>query len=77
MVQSQWSVEDVMRSLKTLSEEGLFKHVGLSECAAETIRRAAKVRLSLHLPGTKEEADGICFGGHWVGVACRFIQLWP
>ncbi|KAA1092573.1 hypothetical protein PGT21_007617 [Puccinia graminis f. sp. tritici] len=33
-------IEDVMKSYKTLINEGKFKHVGLSEVSAETIRRA-------------------------------------
>lgn len=43
MSQSEFPLEDVMRALKTLKEEGLFKNVGLSEVGAETIRRASKV----------------------------------
>ncbi|WAR61359.1 hypothetical protein PtB15_12B44 [Puccinia triticina] len=36
-------IEDVMKSYKTLINEGKFKHVGLSEVSAETIRRAQAV----------------------------------
>lgn len=36
-------VEDAMRSLKALVEEGLIDHIGLSECSAETLRRACTV----------------------------------
>ncbi|EJU05435.1 aldo/keto reductase [Dacryopinax primogenitus] len=36
-------VEETMRLLERLREEGLFGHIGLSECAAETLRRACKV----------------------------------
>lgn len=43
MVQSKWPLEDVMRTLKTLQDEGLFKGIGLSEVSAETVRRASKV----------------------------------
>lgn len=43
MSQSEFPLEDVMRTLKKLKEEGLFKHVGLSEVGAETIRKASKV----------------------------------
>lgn len=32
-----------MRVLKKLVEEGKFKYIGLSECSAETIRRAHAV----------------------------------
>lgn len=44
MDQAKFLLEEVIRSLKTLSEEGLFKGVGLSEVSGETVRRAAKVR---------------------------------
>lgn len=43
MEQSKFPLEDVMRTLKALKEEGLFKDVGLSEVGGETIRRASKV----------------------------------
>ncbi|KNZ43660.1 hypothetical protein VP01_9g18 [Puccinia sorghi] len=36
-------IEDVMKSYKILISEGKFKHVGLSEVSAETIRRAHAV----------------------------------
>lgn len=36
-------VEDVMTELVKLKEEGLFKHIGLSEVDAQTLRRACKV----------------------------------
>lgn len=36
-------IEEVMKDLKDLRDEGHFKHVGLSECSADTIRRAAKI----------------------------------
>lgn len=43
MEQSKFPLEDVMRALKALKEEGLFKDVGLSEVGGETIRRASKI----------------------------------
>jgi pyridoxine 4-dehydrogenase len=36
-------IEDVMKSYKILINEGKFKHVGLSEVSAQTIRRAHAV----------------------------------
>ncbi|KAK4053415.1 hypothetical protein OIV83_001580 [Microbotryomycetes sp. JL201] len=36
-------IEEAMRRLLTLRDEGHFKYIGLSEVSAETIRRAAKV----------------------------------
>lgn len=32
-----------MRNLLTLRDEGHFKHISLSECSADTIRKAAAV----------------------------------
>ncbi|KIJ26326.1 hypothetical protein M422DRAFT_272616 [Sphaerobolus stellatus SS14] len=37
------SIEEAMNNMKTLIEEGKFGHVGLSECSAETLRRANAV----------------------------------
>lgn len=42
MDQTRFPIEDVIRNLVQLKEEGLFKHIGLSECAADTVRRAYK-----------------------------------
>lgn len=36
-------VEDIIREMKTLIEEGYIKHIGLSEVDAETLRRAHKI----------------------------------
>ncbi|KAM0748831.1 aldo/keto reductase [Meredithblackwellia eburnea MCA 4105] len=36
-------IEETMKSLQKLVDEGHFKYIGLSECSAETVRRAAKV----------------------------------
>ncbi|TPX32134.1 hypothetical protein SmJEL517_g04727 [Synchytrium microbalum] len=33
-------IEDTMKALKDLVEEGKIKHIGLSECSAETLRKA-------------------------------------
>lgn len=40
-------IEEAMKSLQTLVEEGKFDHVGLSECKAETVERAHKVSTRL------------------------------
>jgi pyridoxine 4-dehydrogenase len=37
------SIEDTMRTLIKLRDEGHFKDIGLSEVSAETINRAVKV----------------------------------
>jgi pyridoxine 4-dehydrogenase len=39
-------IEDAMRTLVGFVREGKFDHIGLSECAAETLRRANTVCLS-------------------------------
>ncbi|KAF8307612.1 aldo/keto reductase [Clavulina sp. PMI_390] len=36
-------IEEIVASLKQLQDEGLFKHIGLSEVNATTLRRACKV----------------------------------
>lgn len=37
------STSQIMRNLLTLRDEGHFKHISLSECSADTIRKAAAV----------------------------------
>lgn len=39
------SIEEVMKSLKELQDEGLIGYIGLSEVNADTLRKAEKVRL--------------------------------
>lgn len=36
-------IEEVIRDLQVLVKEGLFDHIGMSECSAETLRRANSV----------------------------------
>ena len=36
-------IEEAMKTLLELRKEGLFNHIGLSECAASTLKRAAAV----------------------------------
>ena len=35
-----YPIEDQIRALAGLIKEGLFDHIGMSECSAETLRRA-------------------------------------
>ncbi|THH01241.1 hypothetical protein EW026_g1408 [Hermanssonia centrifuga] len=42
-VDNKIPVEDAIRTLKGLIEEGLFDHIGMSECSAETLKRANTV----------------------------------
>lgn len=36
-------IEETIRDLKGLIEQGLFDHIGMSECSAETLKRAHAV----------------------------------
>lgn len=42
-IDSVHSIEEIVTSLKTLVDEGLFSYIGLSEVSADTLRRASKV----------------------------------
>lgn len=42
-VDTKVPIEDAIRTLKGLVEEGLFDHIGMSECSAETLRRGNSV----------------------------------
>ena len=41
------TIEDVIKTLAALKEEGHFKYIGMSECKAETLRRAHAVSVML------------------------------
>lgn len=43
-IQSSQPIETTVQAMKKLQEAGKAKHIGLSECSAETLRRACKVR---------------------------------
>lgn len=55
-------IEDAVRTLVQLKEEGKIGHIGLSECSAETLRRAhavhpiAAVEIEVSLWSYEEEA---------------------
>jgi pyridoxine 4-dehydrogenase len=36
-------IEEAMKTMSALRDEGKFDFIGLSECSAETVRRASKV----------------------------------
>ena len=38
-----YNLEDTIRALAELRKEGLFDHIGMSECSAESLRRANAV----------------------------------
>ncbi|GJJ14540.1 hypothetical protein Clacol_008805 [Clathrus columnatus] len=42
-VDSSLSIEEAIKNFKVLIDEGKFDHIGLSECSAETLRRANAV----------------------------------
>ena len=46
-VASNVPLEDAMKTLVQLKEEGKFDHIGISECRAETLRKANAVSSSL------------------------------
>jgi pyridoxine 4-dehydrogenase len=39
------SIEQIMENLVTLVKEGRFSHIGISECSANTLRRAHAVSI--------------------------------
>jgi pyridoxine 4-dehydrogenase len=68
-------VEDVMRTLATLRDEGLFDHIGMSECAAGTLRRAcavaqvAAVEIEVSLWSYEPETRAVIAAAEELGVA--------
>ena len=46
-VDSKYQIEEIVSNLAVLVKEGKFDHIGLSECRAETVRRANKASLFL------------------------------
>ena len=40
-------VEQTIKTLAQLKEEGKFDHIGMSECRAETLRKGHSVRLTI------------------------------
>ena len=46
-VASNVPLEEAMKTLVQLREEGKFDHIGISECRAETLRKANAVRIFL------------------------------
>lgn len=62
-IQSSQPIEVTAQEMKKLRDAGRIKHLGLSECSAETLRRACKVRkpwICIYV----YDADGArCLGG--------------
>jgi pyridoxine 4-dehydrogenase len=48
-VDPKLSIEQIMQNLVTLLKEGKFSHIGLSECNADTLRKAHAVEYTLLL----------------------------
>lgn len=49
-VDPKMSIEEAVKNFAQLIKEGKFNHIGLSECGAQTLRRACAVRIrSLNL----------------------------
>ena len=50
-VDPNYPVEDTIKELSAMAAEGKFDYIGLSECSADTLRRANKVRILFPTPG--------------------------
>lgn len=53
-------IEKTMEALKELKQEGKIKHIGLSECSSDSLRRACKVE---HVDAVQIEYSYVLFGG--------------
>lgn len=63
-------VEETVKTLAEFVKEGKVDYIGLSECSADTLKRAYAVRLSLcasisvaHVYASKIAGIPYCFGG--------------
>ncbi|KAI0780798.1 aldo/keto reductase [Trametes elegans] len=69
------SIEEAIRNLVQLKNEGKFDHIGLSECSAATLRRAhavhpiTAVEIELSLWSYEEEAKKVVATAKELGVA--------
>lgn len=69
-------VEETISILKKLIQEGKFDHIAMSECNAETLRRAAAIHPIVHV---EIEVSPFCYNKsnqeglrlfHWTFVPC-------
>lgn len=49
-VDSKIPLEEIIKTLAGLSKEGKFDHIGLSECSANTLKRANTVYILSSIP---------------------------
>lgn len=60
-------IEDTVRAMDKLRKEGKVKHIGLSECSAETLRKANKVAKIDALQVSANNPPSV-FGSHLVNI---------
>ena len=74
-VDSNYTVEHNIGVLKGLVEEGLFDHIGMSECSAETLRRGnavhpiAAVEIEVSPWSYEEETKKVIATAQELGIA--------
>jgi len=74
-------IEDTVRAMKELQDAGKVKYIGLSECSADTLRRASKiahidaVQIEYSLFETTVEVNGILDACKELGIA--FVAYSP
>ncbi|EJT98638.1 Aldo/keto reductase [Dacryopinax primogenitus] len=74
-------IEDTVRAMKELQDQGKIKYIGLSECSADTLRRASKVakidavQIEYSLFSTDVETNGILDACKELGVT--FVAYSP
>ncbi|KZT67695.1 Aldo/keto reductase [Daedalea quercina L-15889] len=68
-------IEETIRNLVVLKEEGKFEHIGLSECSAETLRRAhavhpiSVVEIEISIWSYEEQTKKVIAAASDLGVA--------
>lgn len=74
-VDQKYPIEDTIKALAALVQEGKFSHIGMSECKAETLRRAhavhpiAVVEIEVSLWSYEEETKKVIATAKELGVA--------
>jgi len=74
-VDKKTPIEDTMKAMKELQEAGKIRYIGISECSAETLRRASKivkvdaVQIEYSLWETGIETNGILDTCKELGIA--------
>lgn len=71
-VDTKVGIEQTMKNLIKLREEGHFKYIGLSECSAETIRKAAAVG---PVSAVEVEFSPFCPADLGLAFSCRSLSF--